>query len=348
MLVMSLSESPNFIQSNMSLKPFNSFRFDAEADFFAVINQLDELVEALEWANANSIKITMLGEGSNLLVTGDVKGLVLINRLKGISVSEQDSIVQMTVCAGESWHQVVTFAVANGFSGIENLALIPGSAGAAPVQNIGAYGVEVKDVLARVQVMDRANAELLWINASDCGFSYRDSYFKQDWADRYFITAISLNLSRDHKVKVSYGGLANGLPDNPGIQQVFDRVCQVRSEKLPDPKLIGNAGSFFKNPIVDGVQYQAVLKDFPDLVAFAVGDSWKLAAGWMIDKAGWKGFSREGVGVYDKQALCLVNHGADKAEYLLRLERDLTLDIFQKFGVQLEREPVQLGELPQL
>jgi len=345
---MSLLESPKFVQTNTSLKSFNSFRFEAKADYFAIINQLDELVEVLEWANPNKIKITMLGEGSNLLLTGDVKGLVLINRLKGVEVSEQDNKVQMTVSAGESWHQVVTYAVTHGFSGIENLALIPGSAGAAPVQNIGAYGVEVKDVLARVQVMDRVSAKLHWIEASDCGFSYRDSYFKQDWAERYFITAISLNLSRHHEVKVSYGGLANSLPNKPSIQQVFDKVCQVRAEKLPDLKLIGNAGSFFKNPIVDEVFYQKVSKAYPDLVAFAVGDSWKLAAGWLIDKAGWKGFSREGVGVYDKQALCLVNHEAEKAECLLRLERDLCLDIFQKFGVRLEREPVQLGVLPQI
>jgi UDP-N-acetylmuramate dehydrogenase len=345
---MSISENPHLVQNSISLKPYNSFRFDAKAEYFAIINQLDDLVTVLEWAKTNDIKMTMLGEGSNLLLTGDVDGLVLINRLKGMHVSAQEKNVQLTVSAGESWHQVVTYAVENDYAGIENLALIPGSAGAAPVQNIGAYGVEVKDVLSRVQVLDRATSELLWIEASECGFSYRDSYFKQDWAERYFITAITLSLSRQHEVKIDYGGLAKGLPDKPSIQQVFDRVCLVRSEKLPDPKLIGNAGSFFKNPIVDDQLYQAVLKTYPDIVAFAVGESWKLAAGWMIDKAGWKGFSREGVGVYDKQALCLVNHSADKAKYLLLLEQDLTRDIFQKFGVQLEREPVQLGVLPRL
>lgn len=345
---MSISENPHFVQNSISLKPFNSFRFDAQAEYFAIINQMDDLIAALNWANANDIKMTMLGEGSNLLLTGDIDGLVLINRLKGIAVSAQDDNVQVTVSAGESWHQVVAYAVENDYAGIENLALIPGSAGAAPVQNIGAYGVEVKDALVRVQVLDRATAKLLWIDASECGFSYRDSFFKQNWAERYFITAITLNLSRHHDVKIGYGGLAKGLPDKPSIQQVFDRVCLVRSEKLPDLKLIGNAGSFFKNPIVDDALYQVILRTYPDLVAFAVGDSWKLAAGWMIDKAGWKGFSREGVGVYDKQALCLVNHSADKAKYLLMLEQDLKRDIFQKFGVQLEREPVQLGVLPRL
>ena len=341
-------EIPPFIQQYVSLKPFNSFRFQATADYFAIIEQLSELEAARVWANAHGVAMTMLGEGSNVLLAGDIKGLVLINRLKGMVVTEQNDSVQLTVSAGESWHHVVTYAVNSGFAGIENLALIPGSAGAAPVQNIGAYGVEVKDALQRVQVMDRGNGELLWIEAADCGFCYRDSHFKQSWADRYFITAICLNLSRQHQVQVSYGGLANGLPEKPTIQQIFDKVCQVRSAKLPDPKVIGNAGSFFKNPIVNNQDYQSLLQAFPDVVAFAMGDSWKLAAGWLIDRAGWKGFQQDGVGVYEKQALCLVNHTADKAEYLLRLEQALQQDIWQKFGVKLEREPVQLGAMPSL
>lgn len=343
---MSIIDMPCFIQKQVSLKTFNSFRFEAKAQFFAVINQLDELKAALSWAKLQSIKITLLGEGSNLLLTGDVIGLVLINRLKGLDVVEHGNHVEMQVAAGETWHQVVAYAVELGYGGIENLALIPGSAGAAPVQNIGAYGVEIKDTLTQVQVMDREDASVYWINASECEFAYRDSLFKRDWAERYFITAIRLNLMRKPELKLEYGGLVKSLPENPTIQQVFDRVCQVRSEKLPDPRLIGNAGSFFKNPIVDNNVYQQVLVKYPDLVAFAVGDSWKLAAGWLIDKAGWKGFSENGVGVYEKQALCLVNHDAEKAEYLLKLEQKLKQDVWQKFGVQLEREPVQLGQMP--
>ncbi len=338
---------PNFIQESVPLKPHNSFRFQATAGYFAIIDRLESLELALKWANSNNISITMLGEGSNLLLTGDIDGLVLINRLQGIEIEEVGDQVQLKVSAGENWHQLVSFTVEKGLAGIENLALIPGSVGASPVQNIGAYGVEVKDVLVSVQVMDRQDASLSWIEAKDCGFAYRDSHFKGAWSERYFITAVCLALSRQHELKLSYGGLAKGLPNDPSLQQVFDEVCAVRAAKLPDPKEIGNAGSFFKNPIVSNNLYQKILDEHPDLVAFSIDDSnWKLAAAWLIDKAGWKGFSRDGVGVYEKQALCLVNHGADQAECLLRLERDLKFDIKLKFGVILEREPVQLGCLP--
>lgn len=338
---------PSFIKEDVSLQGFNSFRFDAKARYFAIISELSALSDSLRWANAQALSITMLGEGSNLLLTGDIQGLVLINQLKGISLSEQ-SEPELTVSAGENWHQLVSYCVESGLSGIENLALIPGSAGAAPVQNIGAYGVEVKDVLSQVQVMDRRDASLHWIAASECGFAYRDSLFKRDWAERYFITAIRLTLSREFKAKISYGGLSKRLPESPSLKQVFELVCQVRSEKLPDPSKIGNAGSFFKNPIVNEASYQSILADYPDVVAFSVGDSWKLAAGWLIDKAGWKGHRQDGVGVYDKQALCLVNHGANTALALLVLEQGLKQDILQKFGVLLEREPVQLGDLPSI
>lgn len=339
---------PSFIQEGMSLQSFNSFRFDVKADYFAIITELSELTAALEWANQQHLPITMLGEGSNLLLAGDIRGLVLINQLKGKVLNEFDDYVELTVNAGENWHQVVCYCVESGLSGVENLALIPGSAGAAPVQNIGAYGVEVKDALTQVQVMDRQDASQHWLPASECGFAYRDSYFKQDWAERYFITAIRLTLSRQFQAKINYGGLAQRLPTKPSLSDVFNLVCQVRSEKLPDPTKIGNAGSFFKNPIVSNTQYQLILARYPDLVAFPVDDAWKLAAGWLIDKAGWKGFQREGVGVYEKQALCLVNHGASKALPLLKLERDIKQDVEQKFGVTLEREPVQLGGLPSL
>lgn len=337
---------PDFIQEHVSLKPYNSFRFDATARFHGQITHLDQLDLAVKWANSNNLSICMLGEGSNLLITGDLDALVLINGLKGIALSVSEDSAELTVSAGENWHKVVTYAVDNGLAGIENLALIPGSAGAAPVQNIGAYGVEVKDTLTRLQVFDRFSGELLWIDAKECGFAYRDSHFKGAWSDKYFITAICLSLDLNHQVKVSYGGLAEGLPSQPSIKQVFDRVCEVRTAKLPDPKMIGNAGSFFKNPIVTNDEYQKVHQRYPDLVAFAFEGGWKLAAGWMIDKAGWKGVSQNGVGVYEKQALCLVNHSADRADSLLKLEQNITLDIKHKFGVMLEREPVQLGKMP--
>lgn len=335
---------PNSIQEHVSLKRFNTFRFEAKARYFALIHTLEELVEVLQWANKTKTTVTPIGEGSNLLIVGDIDGLVLVNRLKGLEVKENGAGYLLTAAAGENWHETVTYAVNNQMGGLENLALIPGTVGASPIQNIGAYGVEVKDCIQAVQVIDRHTLETHWLDVDTCEFGYRDSRFKRDWQQKYIIIAVRFALTKEHSLSLSYAGFKQHLPANPTIQDVYQTVCKVRSEKLPDPKKIGNAGSFFKNPVIGQTQYEDVINRFPKAVAFQVGDKWKLAAGWLIDQAGWKGFYKDGVGVYEKQALCLVNHSSDDGCDLLRLEESIKTSILEKFGIELEREPILLPQ----
>lgn len=331
------------IQENVSLASFNTFRFDYTAEYFAIADSLDALKVLLAWAKHFEQNVTMIGGGSNLLISANISGLVIINRLQGISSKEHGSNqVSLTVGAGENWHQVVEYAVLHGWYGIENLALIPGTAGAAPVQNIGAYGVEVKDVLARLQVINRATGDVYWVNGRDCGFAYRDSYFKGQWKDLLIITAVELSLKKRSDLILSYGGLSDSIQGTASLKEVFDTVCQVRSKKLPDPAVLANSGSFFKNPIVSAFQHSALKERFPNLVSFPFGEEFKLAAGWLIDQAGWKGKQFRGVGVYEKQALVLVNHSETKATALLDLEAQIKQSILETYGVELEREPVQL------
>ncbi|WP_353668336.1 UDP-N-acetylmuramate dehydrogenase [Marinomonas sp. THO17] len=337
---------PNAITHQVSLKAYNTFRFDYQAEFFAEVHSLLELKQLLGWAQQEQLPVTILGGGSNLLIRNDIKGLVLINCIKGKQVIEgKYNQVHLVLGAGENWHHVVTYSVEKNWFGIENLALIPGTVGAAPVQNIGAYGVEIKDVLARVQVIDRQTLDVFWINAKECGFAYRDSHFKGKWKDKYFITGVELSLKKRGELCLSYGGLQHQLEGEPSLRKVYDAVCRVRASKLPDPQVIANAGSFFKNPIISADQHTRLKKMFPDMVSFPHGDDFKLAAGWLIDQAGFKGKSQQGVGVYEKQALVLVNHEANKAEALLALEADIQNAIQNKYGVCLEREPVLLPEI---
>lgn len=334
---------PHGIQQGVSLLEFNTFRFDYRAEYLAVASSLAHLKALLLWANDAHQAVTVIGGGSNLLICADVSGLVIINRLSGIQVEAQDKgKVMMTVAAGENWHHVVEYAVSHHWYGIENLALIPGTMGAAPVQNIGAYGVEIKDVLRRVQVINKHTGEMSWIDGKDCGFAYRDSHFKGQWKDTLFITAVELSLKINAEVLLSYGGLADQLDDQPTLLSVFERVCEVRRQKLPDPSVLANAGSFFKNPLISQAHFQELKARFPELVSFAMGDKIKLAAGWLIDQAGWKGKRHLGVGVYDKQALVLVNYSEHKADALLALEALIKQSVNERYGVLLEREPVQL------
>ncbi|MBR7888508.1 UDP-N-acetylmuramate dehydrogenase [Marinomonas sp. A79] len=333
------------LQKQVSLASYNTFRFDYPAEYFAVADSLEYLATLLQWANAADQPVTMIGGGSNLLICGAISGLVIINRLKGIdAVEHSNGSVTVTASAGENWHQLVRYTVEQGWHGIENLALIPGTAGAAPVQNIGAYGVEVKDVLTRIQVINTHNGSVFWMDANECGFAYRDSFFKQQWKSTLLITAIELTLHKESELTLEYGGLSAHLSEKPSLQEVFELVCRVRSEKLPDPSELPNAGSFFKNPVVSQTAYENLKTRFENLVAFPVAGGMKLAAGWLIDHAGWKGKVRDRVGVYDKQALVLVNYSDISAAGLLALESDIKASVFERYGVLLEREPVLLPE----
>lgn len=341
----SSATNPSFVKSRVSLKQYNTFSFDYQAEYLAEVTSQNELSEALLWANSNHFPVTVLGGGSNLLICGDVSGLVIVNKLQGRALCEssQDYAV-VEFAAGEVWHQCVEWAVMQGLGGIENLALIPGSAGAAPVQNIGAYGVEIKDTLLSVSVVDRRSLELLELNAEQCGFGYRDSFFKTDWKDRYIITSIKLKLSKHPELTLSYGGLGNLLDADASIKEVFDCVCKIRKEKLPDPNVLPNSGSFFKNPVVTHEHYSNLKGAYPNIVAFEQEGGWKLAAGWLNDRAGWKGYTDQGVGVYEKQALVLVNFECSKADALLDLEAKIQRSVEELFNVTLEREPVLIGQ----
>ncbi|SBS31815.1 UDP-N-acetylenolpyruvoylglucosamine reductase [Marinomonas aquimarina] len=335
---------PAFIETDVSLQPYNTFRFDYQAQYFALIETIEQLVQAIAWAKSCTLPVTVLGGGSNLLIQGDVAGLVLLNHIKRLTRLEEtlDSAL-IEFGAGEVWHDSVAWAVEQGLGGIENLALIPGSVGAAPVQNIGAYGVEVKDVIAAIQVLDVADLSLHTLAPEDCAFGYRESRFKHEWRERYVITSVTLRLSKQPLLTLEYGGLKNAVSEGAGIRQVFDAVCEIRRSKLPDPAQLANSGSFFKNPVVDAECYAAIKAKFPNVVAFAQAQQWKLAAGWLNDQAGWKGYRGQGVGVYEKQALVLVNYDCTKADALLALEQSIKDSVQAMFGVELEREPVLLG-----
>ncbi|GAB3475788.1 UDP-N-acetylmuramate dehydrogenase [Marinomonas epiphytica] len=338
-----LTEAPLGVEQGVSLAAYNSFRFDYQGEYVAKATSLTLLAELLHWAHKFNLSITIIGGGSNLLLSGDVSGLVIINQLSGISYQEYEhDAILLNVAGGENWHALVEMTVKKGWYGIENLALIPGTAGAAPVQNIGAYGVEVKDCLTRIQVMESNTQKLRWIDAKDCGFAYRDSLFKSQWGKQYVITAIELKLSKTPSFKLQYGGLSGCIEGGPTLQKVFDAVCQVRASKLPDPKKLANAGSFFKNPVVDASTHERLVQLFPDLVAFPFEKGFKLAAGWLIDQAGWKGIEYKGVGVYPKQALVLVNYHDKQADNLLTLQDKIQSSVATKYGVELEREPIRL------
>ncbi|MGR0279730.1 UDP-N-acetylmuramate dehydrogenase [Marinomonas dokdonensis] len=327
---------------NASMKAYNTFRFDYIAQYLVEANSAEHLCELVNWANDNRLEITLIGGGSNLLIAANISGLVIINRLKGIESTSQEGRVLLRVGAGENWHDLVSYTVAHAWYGIENLALIPGTAGAAPVQNIGAYGVEVKDCLTQVQVLDLTTGKIQWLVAEECGFGYRESHFKGQWKGRYCILAIELALSLQEKYTLEYGGLNERLKDNLSIEALYKTICQIRSEKLPNPAVLANAGSFFKNPIIESEHAQLLKAKFPNIVMFPAGEKVKLAAGWLIDQAGWKGHKFKGVGVYDKQALVMVNYEEQTANALLDLEGQIKHSVLEKFSVTLEREPVML------
>ena len=336
------------IRTDTDLQPFNTLTIAARAKYFAEATDLDGLREALEFARQKHLPILPLGGGSNIVLTGDFPGLALHVGLKGLtfeSVATPERATRVTAAAGENWHQLVMSSVAQGLGGLENLALIPGNIGAAPIQNIGAYGVELKDSFHGLTAMEVASGELVEFSADDCQFGYRDSIFKQSARDRFVICEVRLQLPGQWLPHVSYPALqqyfAEARQDLESLtpETVAEAVIAIRNSKLPNPVHIPNAGSFFKNPVVTGQQYEALKARYPDLVAFAVGADWKLAAGWLIDQAGWRGFSRDGVGVHERQALVLVNPGHQCGSRVVDLAREIADDIRAKFGVELEPEP---------
>jgi UDP-N-acetylmuramate dehydrogenase len=335
-------------QADADLSALTTFGVPARAQWLCAIDQEDQLPVALQQADHKDLSVTVLGGGSNMLLLNDVPGLVLHMQLKGIRHQvdpDDNNAVLVTVAAGENWHQLVAYCLDKGWHGLENLALIPGSVGAAPVQNIGAYGVELADVLVTLRYFDTQSVQVRTLVCEDCQFGYRDSIFKQSLKHQAIILSVTLRLSREPRTVVTYPALLQHLSQRPGVsaaispRQVFEAVCDIRRSKLPDPAVIGNAGSFFRNPIVSAEAYAALQSQWPDIPAFATATTAvKVPAAWLIDRAGWKGVQRGTVGVHDQQALVLVNHGGGTGEQILALAREIVASVEQSFGVQLQPE----------
>lgn len=334
------------IRANQSLKPYNTFGIDVRAAFFVSVHSDGELEQALAWAAARNLRVLVIGGGSNLLLTTDLSELLVVRMdNRGVRVLEENGDqVLLEAEAGEPWHPFVLQTLELGLAGLENLSLIPGTVGAAPMQNIGAYGVEIKDVFAGLTALDRDTLQVRDFSVADCAFGYRDSVFKRQ-PGRWVILRVRFKLSRSAPVHLDYGPVRQRLAEqgiqHPTPKDVSAAICSIRREKLPDPAELGNAGSFFKNPVVSQEQCAQLLAQFPQLVHHLQPDGTaKLAAGWLIDQCGWKGRSMGAAGVYPKQALVLVNHGGASGDEVIALAQAIQADVLARFGVRLEPEPV--------
>lgn len=330
---------------NVSLKQYNSFGFDVSARFFAVLESADQLNDVRAFAHDNDIEVLFIGGGSNLVLTADLDQLVVVNRIKGVQIVDgQNGEVLVTAGGGEEWHPFVRWTLEMGVYGLENLSLIPGTVGAAPIQNIGAYGVEIKDRMVSLEAFDLETGTQVCFDCGDCQFEYRDSIFKSRFPGRYLITSVTFALSREFRPVLHYGGISQQLEarsiTSPEPVQLSDLICEVRNTKLPQPGVLGNAGSFFKNPVISVQQAEQLQKDFPQMVVFDDKPGYsKLAAGWLIDQLGWKGRREGDAGVYEKQALVLVNHGDATGADIIELAGEIQADVYKQYGVMLEIEP---------
>ena len=329
------------IQTNKNLKEYNTFGISVKAEMFAVFSSIEELKQILSFRNDK--KLLVLGGGSNLLLTKDFDGLVIKNEIKRFEVIEETSSeVIVESGAGENWHEFVLNCIDKGFGGIENLSLIPGSVGASPMQNIGAYGVEIKDVFESLSAYHIASGEIHYFDKTKCEFGYRESIFKNKVKGEYIILTVTFRLTKNPTINSSYGAINEQLKvmgiENPTIQELSAAVIAIRQSKLPDPKIIGNAGSFFKNPTVEIALLEQIQKNYPDIPNYPALNGRKLAAGWLIEKAGWKGRTFDNYGVHKLQALVLVNYGNCTGQEIFDLSSQIIQDVFEKFGVLLERE----------
>ncbi|WP_043704907.1 UDP-N-acetylmuramate dehydrogenase [Leptothrix cholodnii] len=336
------------IEHGVSLQSFNTFGLPAVAQTLVRIRGEADVRRLVDHPRLGRAPKFVLGGGSNVVLTRDVDAVVLKVEVPGLRVvdTRADAVI-VEAGAGESWHGLVAWTIGQGLGGLENLALIPGTVGAAPVQNIGAYGLELADRFESLDYVDLVSGRLLTIDRATCRFGYRDSVFKQALADKCVITRVRLRLPRPWRPVLDYIDLQRRMADSgigdPGPQQIFDWVVEVRRAKLPDPAVIGNAGSFFKNPIVTPEQCRDIIGRDPHLVHYPMDDgNFKLAAGWLIDACGWKGKTVGGAGVYEKQALVLVNRGGARGAEVMTLARAIQESVYGRFGIRLEPEPVVL------
>jgi UDP-N-acetylmuramate dehydrogenase len=326
---------------NFSLKTYNTFCINVMAKYFAAFVNTNTLAEILE----NKIEHKLiLGGGSNILFTKNYDGLVLKNEIAGIQkIKEDDAYVYIRAGAGVGWHEFVLYCINNNFAGVENLSLIPGSVGASPMQNIGAYGVEIKDVFHALEAYNIEDKKLVIFSKNDCAFGYRESIFKNKYKAQFVITSVTFQLKKNPTYNTSYGAIEIELEkmgvQSPSIKAISNAVIHIRQSKLPDPKLIGNAGSFFKNPTIQNTQFEKLKTEFPNIVGYPIGESeTKLAAGWLIEKCGWKGYRKGDAGCHEKQALVLVNYGNAMGGEILKLSEKIIDSVKLMFDVELHRE----------
>ncbi|WP_321852844.1 UDP-N-acetylmuramate dehydrogenase [Paraburkholderia tropica] len=331
------------------LRAHNTFGFDVRARYACRVESEADFVAAVRDSRAQGLRTLVLGGGSNVVLTRDFDGLVLLVALAGKRVVHEDGDAwYVQAAAGENWHDFVAWTLAAGMPGLENLALIPGTVGAAPIQNIGAYGLEMGDRCAAVRAIEVETGTPYEFDAAACEFGYRDSFFKREGRDRFVITAVTFRLPKSWQPNAGYADLAReiaqrGLSEAQCAQDVFDAVVAVRRAKLPDPRVLGNAGSFFKNPVIEGEQFDALVMREPGVVSYPQADGRvKLAAGWLIDQCGWKGRALREAAVHERQALVLVNRGGATGTDILELAQAIRHDVLARFGVELEQEPISL------
>ncbi|HET6243013.1 MAG: UDP-N-acetylmuramate dehydrogenase [Bacteroidetes bacterium] len=332
------------ITENFPLKNYNSFGISAQAKYFVAIHTPEEIQELIHENTIIGLERLILGGGSNLLFTRNFDGIIIKNNIKGIELLKSDTdFYYLKAGAGEIWHEFVLHCIKNNYAGVENLSLIPGNVGASPMQNIGAYGVEIKDVFESLEAIEITTGEIHSFNNSDCNFGYRESVFKNICKDKYIITSVTYKLRKIPEFNTSYGAIDQEL-EAMGVKElsvsaISKAVCNIRSSKLPDPRLIGNAGSFFKNPVVGKSHYDYLKTVFPGIPAYAQqNETFKLAAGWLIEQCGWKGFRKNDAGVHAKQALVLVNYGNASGNEIYEISEEILKSVYLKFEVNLERE----------
>jgi UDP-N-acetylmuramate dehydrogenase len=331
------------IQENVSLKPYNSFGIDVRASYFAEIFSEAGLARLFKNEIVKSQKLLVIGGGSNVLFTQDYNGLVVKISIKGIQPKVIDDKVLVTAGAGEVWNDFVNYCVGHHFAGVENLSLIPGTVGASPIQNIGAYGVELKDVFESCSAFEIKTGKIKTFTYDDCHFGYRESIFKGGLKGQYIITSVTFRLSAEAKINTSYGAIETELLnrgiEKPNIADVSAAVSHIRVSKLPDPSTIGNAGSFFKNPVIEKYEFADIVAKHPDVVHYPTADDKiKLAAGWLIEQCGWKGKVLGQTGTWKNQALVLVNHGHATGTEVYNFSEQIIDSVKSTFGVTLERE----------
>lgn len=332
------------IQENIDLAPYTTFRIGKTADFFVVVKDLKDLKEAINWARENKKSIFILGGGSNVLISKKITGLVIKNEIRGMEIVERNADYNLVESkGGESWTKFVNFTIGHGLYGLENLFLIYGTVGAAPVQNIGAYGVELKDVFYHLKAIDLKTGHEKIFSAADCLFGYRDSVFKNKLKGKYFIYSVTVKLKTQPDFKLDYGSLGAELAkkgiEEPRLRDVINIITEIRNTKLPNPGLLPNAGSYFKNVEVGERKFKSLLKKYPEMPSFP-GDNKKIKipSGWLIEKAGFKGKKIGAVSMYEKQALIIVNHGGASAKQVLSLAEKVKKSVKKMFGVDLEEE----------